>query len=198
MVSTRFANRVRGRMLVVGKIVAKTNLSPNAITVIGLGINVVVAAIIASGNLLLGGILLIFAGLFDVVDGAVARVTNQTTKFGAFFDSTLDRYADAIVLGGLLYYFTYEDRDTTAIMLTFVTLVGSLMISYTRSRAETLGIRGDVGFAQRAERVIILSLALIVGYPIWGLWILAVLTQLTVLQRVIHVWRALGSSDSQS
>lgn len=197
MVSTRFANRVRGRMLVIGKLVAKTNLTPNAITVIGLGINVVVATIIAGGNLLLGGILLIFAGLFDVVDGAVARVTNQTTKFGAFFDSTLDRYADAIVLGGLLIYFTQDGSDTTAIVLTFVTLVGSLMISYTRSRAETLGIRGDVGFAQRAERVIILSVALIAGYPIWGLWVLAILTHITVLQRVIHVWRALGSSDSQ-
>ena len=194
MVSTRFAERVRSRVGGVGRIVARTNLSPNAITVIGLGLNFVVAAIIASGNLILGGILLLLAGAFDVVDGAVARATNQVSPFGSFFDSTMDRYADAIVLGGLLIYLIDDGAGTLPLVLVFITLVGSLMISYTRSRAESLGLRGDVGFAQRAERVIILSAGLLIGRPVWALWLLAGLTQFTVLQRIIHVWRELQSS----
>lgn len=196
MVSTRFANRVRGRLGGVGRLVARTNLSPNTLTVIALGLNVAVAAIIASGNLILGGFLLLLAGAFDAVDGAVARATGQVSRFGAFFDSTIDRYADAVVLGGVLIHLTREDPGTLPVLLTFITLVGSLMISYTRARAEGLGLSGDVGFAQRAERVIILSLALIFSHPVWGLWALAILTHVTVLQRGIHVWRSLHDSES--
>lgn len=196
MVSTRFAQQVRSRLGGVGRIVAKTNLSPNAITVIGLGLNLVVAAVISTGNLLLGGALLLVAGGFDVIDGAVARATNQVSKFGSFFDSTIDRYADAVILGGLLLYFINEDSGTWAIMLTFVTLVGSLMISYTRSKAESLNLRGDVGFAQRAERVIILSAGLMLGYPVWAIAGLAIITQITVLQRIIHVWRELRLTET--
>lgn len=197
MVSTRFAERVRSRVGGVGRFVARTNLSPNVITVIGLGLNFVVAAIIASGNLILGGVLLLIAGAFDIVDGAVARATNQVSQFGSFFDSTMDRYADAIVLGGVLIYLIEDDAGTLPLMLVFVTLVGSLMISYARSRAESLGLRGDVGFAQRAERVIILSAGLVAGQPVWALWILAILTQFTVLQRIVHVWRELQPSEPE-
>ncbi len=198
MVSTRFANQVRKRLGGVGRIVAKTNLSPNAITVIGLVLNVVVAAVISTGNLLLGGALLLIAGGFDVIDGAVARATNQVSKFGSFFDSTMDRYADAVILGGLMLYFLNEDSGTWAIMLTFTTLVGSLMISYARSKAESIDLRGDVGFAQRAERIIILSGGLLLGFPVWAIGGLAILTHLTVLQRIIHVWRELRLTETDS
>lgn len=196
MVSTRFADRVRTRIGFVGRIVAKTNLSPNAITVIGLVLNVVVAAVISTGNLILGGALLLIAGGFDVVDGAVARATNKVSRFGSFFDSTMDRYADAIILGGVLLYFINDDASSWPIMLVFITLVGSLMISYARSKAESIGLRGDVGFAQRAERVIILAAGLMIGYPAWAIGILAVLTQFTVLQRILHVWRELKLTES--
>ncbi len=195
MVSTRFADRFRNRFNGVGRIVARTNLSPNAITVIGLFLNVAVAAVIASGNLLLGGALLLVAGGFDVVDGAVARATNQVSRFGSFFDSTIDRYADAIILGGVLLYFIEDDAGAWPVMLVFITLVGSLMISYTRSKAESLGLKGDVGFAQRAERVIILSAGLMLGYPVWSMAVLAILTQFTVLQRIVHVWRELRQAE---
>lgn len=195
MVSTRFADEVRVRLGGVGRIVARTHLSPNWLTVIGLVLNVAVAGIIASGNLMVGGVLLLFAGAFDVVDGAVARATNKVSRFGSFFDSTIDRYADAVVLGGLLIHLSRTDAGTVPLLLVFLTLVNSLMISYTRSKAESLGIRGDVGIAQRAERVIILSIALIVSRPVWGLWVLAIITQLTVLQRVYHAWRELSHTD---
>lgn len=196
MVSTRFAHRVRDRLGPVGRVLARSRLSPNMITVIGLLINVAVAAVIASGNLILGGVLLLFAGAFDVVDGAVARATNQVSKFGGFFDSTVDRYADAVTLGGLLIYFTETDAGTTPVLLAFIVLVGSIMISYTRSKAEGLGMRGDVGLAQRAERVIILSAALLLNQPVWGLALLALLTHFTVLQRIYHVWKNLQDSRS--
>lgn len=189
MVSTRFAERFRGRLSPLGKIVAKTHLTPNTITVIGLGLNIGVATVIASGNLVLGGVLVLLAGGFDALDGAVARVTGQTSEFGGFLDSTLDRYSEAIVFGGLLVYLTRTDAGTVPILLTYITIVGSLMISYSRSKAEAIGIRGDIGFAQRLERIVILSVALVISQPVWGLWVLAIATQLTALHRILHVWQ---------
>lgn len=189
MVSTRFADKVRLRLGPLGKVVARTHLTPNAITIIGLGLNFGVAAVIASGNLVLGGMLVLLAGGFDALDGAVARVTGQTSAFGGFLDSTLDRYSEAVVFGGLLVYLTRTDAGTIPILLTYVTIVGSLMISYSRSKAEAIGIRGDIGFAQRLERIVILAVALIASQPVWGLWVLAIATQLTALHRVLHVWQ---------
>jgi CDP-diacylglycerol---glycerol-3-phosphate 3-phosphatidyltransferase len=189
MVSTRFADRVRLRLTPLGRIVARTHLTPNTITVIGLILNVGVAAIIASGNLILGGVAVLFAGGFDALDGAVARVTGKTSTFGGFLDSTLDRYSEAVVFAGLLVYLTRTDADTIPILLTYATIVGSLMISYTRAKAEQIGVRGDVGFAQRLERVVILALALLFSQPVWGLWVLAIATQITALHRILHVWK---------
>ena len=189
MVSTRFADRARGRLAFLGRIVAKTHLTPNALTFLGLLLNIAVAAVIASGNLALGGIMVLLGGGFDVLDGAVARETQQTSKFGAFLDSTLDRYSEAIVFGGLLLYFTRSGAGTPPILLTYAAVVGSLMISYTRAKAEGLGTRGDVGFAQRLERVLILAGALLLSKPVWGVAALAILTQLTAFHRIWHVWR---------
>jgi CDP-diacylglycerol---glycerol-3-phosphate 3-phosphatidyltransferase len=193
MVSTRFADKFRGRIGAVGRIVAKTNISPNALTFIGLGLNIIVAAIIASGNLVLGGVLLLIAGGWDALDGAVARASNQITRFGAFLDSTFDRYSDAVVLGGVLIYFTRTDAGTLPIVLTYTALAGSLIISYIRAKSELIGIRGTVGFAQRLERVLILAAALLFSRPEWGIWVLAILTQITAAHRLIHVWRVMKS-----
>ncbi len=198
MVSTRFADKFRGRISIVGRIVAKTHLTPNTLTFIGLGLSFVVAAVIASGNLVLGGVLLLIAGLWDVLDGAVARATNQMTRFGAFLDSTFDRYSDAVVLGGVLVYFTRTDAGTLPIILTYTAIVGSLIISYVRAKAELVGIQGNVGFAQRLERVIILAVSLIASRPEWGVWALALLTQITAAHRLIHVWRVMRTDDSPS
>ena len=198
MVSTRFADKFRGRISGVGRIVARTNITPNALTFMGLALNVVVAAIIASGNLVLGGVLLLLAGGWDVLDGAVARATNQITRFGEFLDSTFDRYSDAVVLGGVLIYFTRTDAGTLPIVLTYTAIVGSLIISYLRAKAELIGIRGNVGFAQRLERVIILALALLFSRPEWGIWALALLTQITAVHRLVHVWRVMRSDQGHT
>jgi CDP-diacylglycerol--glycerol-3-phosphate 3-phosphatidyltransferase len=188
VVSTRFANRVRSRLGPLGRFVARSGITPNTITIVGLILNVGVAAVIASGNLVLGGVFVLLAGAFDALDGAVARATGKTSQFGSFLDSTLDRYSEAVVFAGVLIYLTRTDAGTIPILLTYATIVGSLMISYTRSKAEAIGIRGDVGFAQRLERVVILALALLISEPVWGLWALAILTQITALHRILHVW----------
>ena len=197
MVSTRFAERARTRLSPLGRIVARTHLTPNAITVIGLILNMGVAAIIASGNLVLGGVAVLLGGGFDALDGAVARVTGQTSRFGSFLDSTLDRYSEAVVFAGVLIYFTRNDEGTLPVLLTYAAIVGSLMISYARAKAEQIGIKGDVGFFQRLERLVILALALIISQPVWGLAVLAVGTQLTALHRVIHVWQVTNRGDAE-
>jgi CDP-diacylglycerol--glycerol-3-phosphate 3-phosphatidyltransferase len=190
MVSSRFANKARAQLGPLGKIVARTGLTPNTITVIGLLLNVGVAAVIASGNLALGGFLVLVAGGFDALDGAVARSTGQTSQFGSFLDSTLDRYSEAVVFAGLLIYLTRDDAGTIPIVLVYATIVNSLLISYARSKAESIGVAGDVGFAQRLERILILAFFLLISQPVWGLWILAVLTQITAAHRILHTWRA--------
>lgn len=196
MVSTRFANRVRSRLGPVGDIVARTGLTPNMLTVIGLVLNVGVAAVIASGNLLAGGVLVLVAGGFDALDGAVARATGKTTAFGGFLDSTIDRYSEAVVFGGVLIHLTRTEAGTVPIFLTYAAIVGSLMISYTRAKSEQMGIRGDVGVAQRLERVLILALALMIGQLTGGLWVLAVLTQITAVHRIVHVWNVVRSQST--
>ena len=196
MVSTRFANRVRSRLGPVGEVVARTGLTPNMLTVIGLILNIGVAAVIASGNLVLGGALVLVAGAFDALDGAVARATGKTSAFGGFLDSTLDRYSEAVVFGGVLIYLTRTDDGTVPILLTYAAIVGSLMISYTRAKSEQIGVRGDIGVAQRLERVLILAVALLANQLVGGLWVLAVITQLTAVHRIVHVWNAVRSQPA--
>ena len=173
----------------------RLGVTPNTITILGLLVNVLVGAILINGNLMLGGVVLLLSGLFDGLDGALARRIGITSKFGAFLDSTVDRYSEAFVLFGLLIYagdhgMLLEQR------LVFVTLVGSLLVSYTRSRAETLGVDCKVGLLTRIERFLIMSAMLIFQQLTLGLIVLAVLTHVTVLQRVTHVWRTLRSAGS--
>lgn len=189
MLSALVGNLVRGQLQRLGFYLARTRLSPNAFTLIGLLLNIVVATIIASGNLVIGGIMALVAGAFDMLDGAVARSTGQVTKFGGFFDSTLDRYSESIVYFGLLIYLMNEDAGTTAVALLVAAIVGSLMVSYSRARAEAAGVDAEVGIFARPERVILLAILLIFDQPVIALWILAIVTNFTTMQRIFHVWR---------
>lgn len=197
MISTLVGSWVRGHLLKIGSFLARTNLSPNWFTLAGLILNLIVAGVIASGSLLISGILLIGAGLFDMVDGAVARASNQITRFGGFLDSTLDRYSEAVIYFGLLLYFQRFHAGSAAIPLVYATAIGSLMVSYARARAEAAGIRAEVGLFARPERVILLAVFLVVHQPLWAVWILAVLTNLTAIQRIIHVWRVTRNSGQR-
>lgn len=195
MISTLVGDWVRLRLRRVGLVLARTSLSPNVFTVLGLLLNIVVAVIIGSGNLVLGGVMALVAGAFDMLDGAVARVTNQITSFGGFLDSTLDRYSEAALYFGLLVYFLHSGESDVAILLTFATVVGSIMVSYARARAEAAGVTAQVGLFARPERVILLAIFLIAQHPVWALWVLAILTNLTTAQRIIHVWQTTRSAE---
>ncbi|MGN6359462.1 MAG: CDP-alcohol phosphatidyltransferase family protein [Thermomicrobiales bacterium] len=165
-----------------------TGLTPNMLTVIGLLINVAVAAVLAGGWLRVGGVLVLVAGLFDLLDGAMARVTDHITPFGSFLDSTLDRYSEVILYGGLLIYLLSTTDYKVAAILIHCTICGSLLVSYARARAEALGYKLQVGLLARPERIIILSAGLILGHVTWALWFLAIFTNVTAIQRIVHLW----------
>ena len=167
----------------------RTSITPNALTLIGFALTLVVAVVLAIGQLLIGGLLLIAAALFDTLDGALARRAGLTTVFGAFFDSTMDRYSEAVTLIALIYYYSAQPDGRTAILLLAATLVGSLMVSYTRARAEGLGIECKEGFFQRTERIVVLILGLVTGWMLPVLVILAVLTNITAIQRIVSVYQ---------
>jgi CDP-diacylglycerol--glycerol-3-phosphate 3-phosphatidyltransferase len=177
-------------MLRVGRVVAGWGLSPNTLTLIGLLLNVIVAAVIALGHPWAGGVLLLLASAFDMLDGAVARASDAVTRFGGFFDSTLDRYSEIVVFLGLLVYLLGTPEARVGSLLVFAAAVGSLMISYARARAEAAGYAASVGVLPRPERVILLAISLLVGHPLWALWVLAILTHVTAAMRIAHVWRA--------
>ena len=167
----------------------RTGITPNALTLIGFALTLVVAAVLAMGQLLVGGLLLIAAALFDTLDGALARRAGLTTVFGAFFDSTMDRYSEAVTLIALIYYYSAQPDGRTAVLLLAATLVGSLMVSYTRARAEGLGIECKEGFFQRTERIVVLIIGLVTGWMLPVLAILAVLTNVTAVQRIVSVYQ---------
>ncbi|MBM4466787.1 MAG: CDP-alcohol phosphatidyltransferase family protein [Chloroflexi bacterium] len=179
------------------RLIGRTGVSPNVVTLIGTVLNLGVAWILAQGHLRIGGLLVPLVSLFDAVDGTLARLTGKRSRFGAFLDSIMDRFSEAIVYLGLLFYYT-RSGARQEILLIYATIVGSLMVSYARARAEGLGLDCKVGLLTRLERVIILTIALILNQMTIALWVLAILTNFTALQRMYHVWRATHGEDDDS
>jgi phosphatidylglycerophosphate synthase len=164
--------------------------SPNILTIIGFLITVI-AAFMIPRNIRLGGILILIGGIFDVLDGIVARSRGKTTEFGAFLDSVLDRYSDAFLFLAIAWYFL--DRDNLiGIYLSLGTLLGAFLISYTRARAEGLGKSCHTGLMERPERILFIAFAAITGWLLPVLWIMLVLTHITVLQRIYYVWKQMN------
>ncbi len=184
-------------MLHVGQWLARAGLTANMATLIGLLLNAGVAAVIATGELRLGGVLLLFASAFDMVDGAIARATGSTSRFGGFFDSTIDRYSEVVVYLGLLIWINRTGDDDVGSVLILIAASGALLISYARARAEAIGYGASVGLVARPERVILLALCLIIDQPLWALWALAIATHVTAITRIVHVWR-LAEKDEKA
>jgi CDP-diacylglycerol---glycerol-3-phosphate 3-phosphatidyltransferase len=174
------------RLIVRGLALSKIN--PNILTFLGLVINMVAAGFLAFGHFRTAGFVIIFAGLFDMVDGRVARATNQVTRFGGFFDSVLDRYSDIALLVGLLVYYGTINRSSY-VVLTAIVMAASVMISYTRSRAENIVPTCKVGFLERPERVVLLILGALFDRMAPVLWVIAVLGNLTVIHRMIFTYQ---------
>jgi len=171
------------------RILSKSGITPNALTLINLALNIVAAYVIATGHFLLGGVLVLVSGLFDLLDGALARFTKQTTKFGAILDSTVDRISEAAILCGLLIWYVPQEGASLKIVLIFVVLIGSFLVSYIRARAEGLGWQCQVGLFTRAERVIVLAIGLLINQIFIALCVLAVFVFISVVQRLVYLWK---------
>ena len=174
------------RLIVRG--LALSRIHPNVLTFIGLVINAVAAVLLASGRFLSAGLVMIAAGIFDMVDGRVARATNQVTLFGAFFDSVVDRYSDLVLLMGLLVYYASINRFFY-VVLTAVVMTGSVMVSYTRARAECVIPKCKAGFMERPERMVLLILGALFNRMAPVLWVIAVIANITVIHRMLYTWQ---------
>lgn len=166
----------------------KLGITANFITLFGLVGNIVAAYLIARGQLLAGGLVAAFMAPLDAVDGALARKAGVVGKFGAFLDSVVDRYDEMILLAGVLYYFQTQ-AYTWGIMLTYTALCGSVLVSYTRARAEGLGFSGKAGIFSRIERSIVLVLGLVFNQLLISVGIIAILANVTAFQRIFFVWK---------
>jgi CDP-diacylglycerol---glycerol-3-phosphate 3-phosphatidyltransferase len=167
---------------------ALSRIHPNVLTFLGLVINTWAAFLFAQGNFRWAGVVVIGAGLFDMVDGRVARETNRVTRFGGFFDSVIDRYSDLALLMGLLVYYASINRNFY-VVLTAVVMTGSVMTSYTRARAENAIPKCKVGFLERPERVVLVIIGALFDRMAQVLWVIAVLSNVTVIHRMIYTWR---------
>ena len=179
---------VRGIIDPIANLLVRLGFTPNTLTLIGFLMNVAVAVVLSQGRLRWGALAFFLASAFDGLDGALARKLGRVSRFGAFLDSTIDRLSEAAVFLGLLVWYTGRGAKQE-IVLIYATIVGSLMVSYSRARAEGLGMDCKVGLLTRMERTIVLFVGLLLEQVTITLWVMAVLTNLTALQRMAYVWR---------
>jgi CDP-diacylglycerol---glycerol-3-phosphate 3-phosphatidyltransferase len=168
----------------------RLHITPNHVTIGGTLVNVAAAALIVRGSLIAAGVVFVLGGLLDMLEGTLARVAQKVTPFGAFLDSTLDRVSEGVVLAAIAYHLAAAGRQADA-ALVVIALLGSFLVSYTRARAEALGVECKVGLMSRPERVVLVAIGLFFNVLSYVVYILAALTTLTVVQRVLHTRREL-------
>jgi len=177
-------------------LLASLHVHPNILTLTGMVINIFAMILFAQGKFILAALVIVFAGIFDIVDGEVARRTKRVTKFGAFFDSVIDRYSDLLLLLGLIIWYAKIHR-IFYVGLTGLVLIGSVLTSYTRARAESLIPACKVGFLERPERTVLLIIGGLTDRMAAVLWVMAILSNWTVSQRIWYTWRELSSAERQ-
>src|SRR5215831_10712363 len=186
----RYRESVRSWVEPVGLVLYRRfGMRPNHLTLLGLGVSFLAAMAFVAGRTRYAGVLLILAGLCDFLDGSLARASGQVSAFGAFLDSVIDRYSDLIVLLGIVVLFAQTPHARGAIVA-MAGLIGSMMVSYTKARAESIGVRCTVGMMERPERMICLIVGALLDLLEPALWVLAVLANLTAIQRIAFTWRA--------
>jgi CDP-diacylglycerol--glycerol-3-phosphate 3-phosphatidyltransferase len=192
MFTTRFEAWVRRRAEALMSAIGRVPITPNQVTVVGFALTLVAATLVAFGQLRWAGVVLIFAGTCDILDGALARSTKTSYPYGAFLDSTLDRYSEGAIYIGLAAYFVSAGGpfERWLVLATLAALAGSFLVSYVRARAQSLGFHCETGLFARPERVVVTVVGLIFGgvvlYAV--IFLLAALTNLTALQRIREVW----------
>jgi CDP-diacylglycerol---glycerol-3-phosphate 3-phosphatidyltransferase len=167
----------------------RAHVRPNHLTMVGLGVSILAACALGQGRLRVGAVLLALAGLCDFFDGSLARLANSVSAFGAFLDSVADRYSDLVVLLGVVLYY-HRAADTTGVFLTMGALVGTIMTSYTKARAQSIGVPCEIGLIERPERLIVLIAGATFNVLTPAMIALALLTNLTALQRILYMRRA--------
>ena len=194
MLTQRIGEILRWPLYKIVAGLAATGIHPNLLTFLGLLVNIWACVMFAKGRFFAAGWVMLLAGLFDMVDGRVARAQGRVTKFGAFFDSVVDRYSDLILYLGLLVYYARVDRQFYAVLVG-VAMAGSVMVSYTRARAESLIPECKVGFWERPERIVLLILAALGNRMAPALWLLAIFPNITVIQRIRYTWRQMQTGN---
>jgi CDP-diacylglycerol---glycerol-3-phosphate 3-phosphatidyltransferase len=178
--------RFKGVLDPIARFLNKLGLKPNTVTILGLVGNAIGAYLLATGNIRIGGIIILIMGPVDALDGTMARLRGEATIFGGFVDSVTDRYSELVILFGLLVYYL-QRQDWLACGLLYLAAAGSVLVSYVKARAEALGFDAKVGILTRVERYLVLAPALVLNIPIVALWIIAILANFTALQRILHV-----------
>lgn len=174
----------------LGRLLGATGVHPNFLTVLGFLIVAGAAALIAGGKFVAGGVTLLVGASFDLLDGGVAKSTGKASKGGAFLDSSLDRLSDGLILAAFAWHFHQQGpQGQIGFVLALAALVLGFLVSYIKARAEGLGFECNIGIAERAERIVILALGLILGIAIPALSLLVAMSAVTVVQRFAHVWR---------
>ncbi len=179
----------------VVRILARTSITPNSLTWFGFALAIGAAVLIAMGHLIIAGAIVLFGGFFDMLDGALARRTNRVTLFGSILDSTLDRLSEGALLLGVLVLFSGEG-STIGALLVGIVLITSMLVSYIRAKAESLGLECMVGLFTRPERVIVLALGLLINQLEIALGIIAGFSFITIGHRLVHVWRQVKKQES--
>ena len=172
----------------IGAFFNRLGIYPNTMTILGLVGNIIGAALIALGYMTIGGIIVLVMGLIDTLDGTMARLRGMSSEFGAFVDSVTDRYSELVIFGGLLYYFINKG-DWPSVLAIYLAASGSVLVSYVRARAASVGMDTKVGFLSRFERYLVLAPSLIFNIPMVGIWIIAVFANFTAIQRILDVRR---------
>lgn len=179
----------------------KLEVNPNFFTTIGFILTIGAAVLFATNNIVVAGAIILLAGTFDIIDGKVARANMRVTKFGALYDSTLDRYSEVIMFFGLAFHFIRVDMFITSVAVCFA-LGGSIMVSYVRARAEALGFQCKVGIMQRPERVVYIGVGAVlsfihIGTLIFAILLIAIFANVTAVQRIFHVWTMANGSKKE-
>ena len=178
----------------IGGFLNRIGITPNMMTMLGLLGNIVGAWYLAQGNMLLGGVFVLICTPFDALDGTMARLRGEANEFGAFVDSVTDRYSELFILGGLLYHFSVLG-DQLSIIVVYVAAAGSVLVSYVKARADSLKFDANVGILTRMERYLVIAPLLLFNQPIIAIWIVAVLANITALQRF---WKVRQQSKKQA
>ena len=178
--------RFRGILDPIGAFLNRIGLMPNTMTILGLVGNTIGAVFLSQGKMTYGGLIILAMGPVDALDGTMARLRGEPSEFGAFVDSVTDRYSELVIFGGLLIYYV-QQGNWTAALATYLAASGSVLVSYIRARASSLGYDTKVGILTRMERYLVLAPTLVLNLPLVGLWIIAILANITALQRIWDV-----------